>query len=174
MGPGNMEKLLSPDFGLMFWTILVFLLTVFVLGRAVWKPLIGALEDRERALKAEREAAEAARQAAEKLKADLEGDLAQIQQKAQEALAKAVQQGQKGREEIILAAQGEAKNLVEKGRRDLMGEKERLMGDLRREVADLSLLAAERLLKHSVDAKVQKEVLDDFYVELQKREGWQH
>jgi F-type H+-transporting ATPase subunit b len=117
-------------------------------------------------LRAEREAAEGARLSAERLKAELDQQLAQIQAKTQEALSQALQQGAKTRDEIIRAAQEEAKATLEKSRRQLEDEKERLIRELRKDVSDLSVRAAERLIGKSVDEGVQKKVMDDFFAEL--------
>ena len=163
-----MEKLLSPDIGLSIWTMITFLLLVFILSKTAWKPLISALEERESRLKAEREAAEAARRSAESLKEDLDRELARIQARVQEAMAAALRDGQKTKDGILKAAQEEAKVLLEKSRRQLEDEKERLIRELRGEVAGLSVLAAEKLLKATIDASAQKRLLEDFYRELEK------
>lgn len=163
-----MDKLLSPDIGLSIWTMITFLLLVFILSKTAWKPLITALEEREAGLKAEREAAEAARRSAESLKEDLDRQLARIQARTQEALAAALRDGQKTKDQILKAAQEEAKVLLEKSRRQLEDEKERLIRELRGEVAGLTVLAAEKLLKATIDASDQKRLLEDFYKELEK------
>ena len=163
-----MEKLLSPDIGLSIWTLIAFGLLVVVLGKAAWKPLIEALEEREHTIKAEREAAEAARKAAEELKASLDAELAKLAAKAQEAMAAALKEGSKAKDEIMKQAQEEARVLAEKTRRQLEDDKNRLVGELRKEVAGLSVLAAERLLKKAVDPGVQKKVLDEFMADLGK------
>jgi F-type H+-transporting ATPase subunit b len=166
-----MDTLLNPDIGLLLWTIISFLILVVLLKLFAWGPLLGAVEEREKRLKAERDAAEAARLSAEKLKAELDQQLAQIQAKTQEALNQAMQAGAKAREEIIHAAQTEAKAALEKNRRQLQDEKEKLVKELRSEVADLSVQAAEKMIKKSVDDKVQKDVLDTFFAELQTKES---
>jgi F-type H+-transporting ATPase subunit b len=166
-----MDTLLNPDIGLLIWTIISFLLLVALLRIFAWGPLLGAVEEREHRLQNEREAAEGARQAAEKLKAELDQQLALIQARTQEALSQAMQQGAKTRDEIVRAAQDEAKALLEKSRRQLEEEKERLVRELRKDVSELSVRAAERLIKKSVDAGVQKSVLDDFLGELGGKGG---
>jgi len=166
-----MEKLLSPDTGLMVWTIVTFLLTVMVLAKTAWKPLIGALEEREKRLKEEREAAEAARRSAERLKAELDVELARIEARAQEALHQGTLAGQKVRDEILRAAQEDAKAVLEKTRAQLEDEKDRLVRDLRKDVADLSVRAAERLLRRAMDPSAQQRLLDDFFMELEGRKG---
>ncbi len=163
-----MEKLLSPDIGLSIWTVIAFLLLVVVLGKAAWGPIIEALEEREHRLKAEREAAEAARKSAEELKAALDKELARIQLKAQEAIAQALKDGAKAKDDIVRQAQEEAKAIADKTRKALEDDKNRLVGELRREVAGLSVMAAEKLIRKSVDSGVQKSVLDDFLTDLGK------
>ncbi|MBI4056553.1 MAG: F0F1 ATP synthase subunit B [Elusimicrobia bacterium] len=163
-----MEKLLSPDIGLSIWTAVAFLLLVVILGKVAWKPIIQALEEREHALKAEREATEAARRSAEELKAVLDRELAKVQQRTQEMLAEAQKEGAAQRESVIRAAQEEAARLTEKTRAQLEGEKNRLVQDLRKEVAGLSTLAAEKILRKSIDASVQKTALDEFFRDLEK------
>ncbi|MBI4051283.1 MAG: F0F1 ATP synthase subunit B [Elusimicrobia bacterium] len=163
-----MEKLLSPDIGLSIWTAVTFLLLVLLLGRAAWRPLVQALEERERAMRTEREAAEAARKSAEEIKAQLDRELAQIQHKTQELLAQAQREGATQRDQVIRAAQEEALRMAEKTRIQLEEEKNRLVRELRNEVAGLSVLAAEKLLKKSMDPAVQKNALEDFFKDMGK------
>jgi len=163
-----MEKLLSPDIGLSVWTIITFLLLVLVLSKTAWKPLITALEEREGRIQAEREAAESARKAAQALKEDLDRELSRIAQRAQEALAQAMQQGHKTRDDILRAAQEEAKALLDKTRRQMEDDKDRLVKELRAQVAELSVLAAEKILRSSIDAAAQKRLLEEFFKEIEK------
>lgn len=163
-----MDKLLSPDIGLSIWTLFTFLLLVVILSKTAWKPLITALEQREQRIQSEKDAAEAARKAAESLKEDLERELARIAARTQEAIAEAARQGQKTKDELLRGAQDEAKSLLDKTRRQLEDEKERLVRELRAQVADLSVLAAERILKAAMDLPAQKRLLEDFFKDLEK------
>jgi len=126
-----MEALLRPDIGLMFWTIFIFVLLVALLGRFAWKPLLHSLEERERRLRAEREAAEQARSAAEKLKSELEGRLSIIKEEAQSAMEAAFSDGAKSRDAIIEEAKQQAVGMIERAKREMEAEKQRLMGDMR-------------------------------------------
>lgn len=160
-----MDQLFTPNIGLMIWTALTFLLLVAVLGRFGWKPLIRAIEEREETLRAEREAAEKARAEAQKIQEQLKVELSQIETRARELLSKAEKEGSHQRETIVKSAQEEAKRLLEKAQVQLEEEKSRLVLDLRREVSDLAVLAAEKLLRKSVDSTVQKGVLEEFFRE---------
>ena len=90
-----MEQLFTPHFGLMLWTIVTFLLLVFILGRFGWGPLIQGLKDREEFLLRQRKGAEEARLAAEELKKTYESQLVQAQRKVQEMVTQARAESEK-------------------------------------------------------------------------------
>lgn len=163
-----MEKLLQPDFGLMFWTIVTFLTMVFLLKTFAWGPLLRSVEERERRLKDDREAAEKARAEAQRIQADLEARLSALDAKSREVLAQAQRDAEALRARHSAEAKEEAERLMEKTRAGLEEEKRRLVGELRREVAALSVQIAEKLVRKTVDAGVRKTVLDQFFTELDK------
>lgn len=163
-----MDKLLNPDTGLMIWTIVTFLIMVFLLSKFAWGPLLHAVEEREERLKNEREAAEKARAEAQRIQADLESKLAAIDAKARETMAAAQKDAEALRARHSAEAKDEAEALMAKTRAGLEEEKRRLVGELRQEVAELSVQAAEKLVRKTVDAGVRKTVLDQFFQELDK------
>ncbi len=163
-----MDTLLNPDIGLVIWTIASFLILVTLLRVLAWKPLLGAVEAREARMREEREKAEAARKEAEKIQQNLEARLSGIEEDSKKTLAEAAQKGESLRAQIKKDAEAEAKNIMDKTRLQLNEEKRRLVGELRSEVASLSVLAAERLLRKSVDSGVQKTVMDRFFADLDK------
>jgi F-type H+-transporting ATPase subunit b len=166
-----MERLLQPDLGLMVWTVVTFLGLVFVLKATAWKPLLQALNDREAGIKRAIEDAQAAKATAEQLKAQYEKELAQGQEKAQALLAQAVAEAQKVRERLMKEAEEEAQRFTATTRRQLEEDKEKVVRDLRKEVAGLSILAAEKLIRHSMNAKAQDELLEGFFKDLDKQKG---
>ncbi len=165
-----MEKLLQPDTGLMIWTIVTFLIMVFLLKTFAWGPLLHSVEERERRLKEDREAAEKARSEAQKIQADLEAKLNALDAKSREVLAQAQKDAEALRAKPSAEAKEEAARLMEKTRAGLEEEKRRLVGELRQEVAKFSVQAAEKLVRKTVDAGVRKSVLDQFFVDLDKTE----
>ncbi len=163
-----MDTLLNPDIGLVIWTIASFLILVALLRVLAWKPLLGAVEAREARMREEREKAELARREAERIQNELNSKLTRIEEDSKKTLAEAVQKGESLRAQIKKDAEAEAKNIMDKTRLQLDEEKRRLVGELRSEVASLSVLAAERLLHKSVDSGVQKTVMDRFFADLEK------
>lgn len=166
-----MGTLLNPDTGLMIWTIVSFLILVSLLRVFAWGPLLASIDARENALREERERAERAREASEKIQKDLEARLAGASEEAKGIVSQASKDAEALRSRLKADAEHEAKGMIEKTRAQLEDEKNRLVGELRQEVASLSLSAAERLMKKSVDASVQKTVLNDFFAELEKEKA---
>jgi len=161
-----MDKLIVPDTGLMFWTIVTFLCLVVILKKAAWGPLLKAIDEREYRLKEDRLAAEKARAEAERIQKELEAHMSGVQAKSRELLAAAAKDGEALRARLKAEAEADARAIQEKTAAELVAEKNRLVGDLRREVASLSVMAAEKLMHKSVDDGVQKTVLEGFFKDL--------
>ncbi|MBI5630509.1 MAG: F0F1 ATP synthase subunit B [Elusimicrobia bacterium] len=163
-----MDKLLNPDTGLVVWTIVTFLCLVFILKKFAWGPLLASVEDREKRMKSDLEGAQAARAEAERIKNELDGQMANLQAKSREFLAQALKEGEGLKAQLKAAAEAESQKIKDKTMADLADEKQRLVRELRHEVSQLSVLAAERLLRQSVDDRVQKTVLESFFHDLEK------
>jgi F-type H+-transporting ATPase subunit b len=164
-----MDKLLNPDTGLLIWTIVTFLALVLILKVGAWGPLVHAIEEREARLKAERDAAENARAAAEKLQKEIEAQMADLGAKTRELLNQAQKDSDALRSKLKGEAESDSEKIRAKTMQELADEKERLVRELRKEIATLSVTAAERLLRKSVDEGVQKSVLEGFYKDLEAR-----
>lgn len=169
-----MENLLKPDLGLMIWTVVTFLIMVAVLKKVAWGPLLKTLDEREENIKAQVAAAEKGRAEMEKMKADYEAQLSQIEARAKALLAEAEQQGTAAREAILKEAQEQAHRIQEKTKLELAAERDRLVHDLRAQAGNLSVEIAERLIRKSVDKKVQEQVMEDFLKSLEAPSGKPH
>ena len=156
-----MDKLLQPDTGLMIWTVVTFVLLVLVLTKAAWKPILDGINTREQRIREDLDRAEKANADAAAMRARYETQLNEAQRSIQEMVQQARADGERTRAELVAAAKAEAERIVEKGRRDLSGETEKLRAELRNEVAGLSLQIAEKLLQRSLDKNVAAEVLND-------------
>lgn len=162
------DSLLDPHLGMTIWALGIFVLLVVVLKAVAWGPLLSAIEAREKFLKEEREAAEAAKKAAEDLKATLDKQNAEVQQRSKEALEQAKKDAEKFRQELMEGAKKDSDTLLEKSRKQLQDERDKLVLDLRAQVADLAVTGAERLLRKSIDGATQKKVMEEFLDEIEK------
>ncbi|MFN0116787.1 MAG: F0F1 ATP synthase subunit B [Elusimicrobiota bacterium] len=156
-----MEKLLQPDTGLMIWTIVTFGLLLLALTKFAWKPILDAINQREGKLKGDLDRAEKAQNEAELLRQKYETQLSEAQKTIQSMVTQAKADGEKVRIDLLHQAKEESEKLVERGRKELAGETDKLKTELRKEVAELSVSIAEKILKRSVDKKLQEDVLSE-------------
>lgn len=166
-----MDKLFTPEVGLMIWTALTFALLLLILGRFGWRPLIDSIKARERYLAEEREAAENARKEARRIQEDIEAQLAAMDGRAQEVLRKAAKEAETLRAKHSAEAQEEAKRLVAKARAEMDEERQRLVVQLRSEVAQLAVTAAEKLVHRTIDDGVRKSAMDQFFKDIEKEKA---
>lgn len=163
-----MEALIKPEFGLMFWTITCFVLLALLLSRTAWKPLMQAVEERERALKHDRNTAESARAEAEKIKAELEARLAELKAEIGRRMDEARLMAEKEQDVLIEEARKSAGVIVESARREIEAQKLEAARDLKNKVAELSVLAAERILLHQLDHRANTDLASRYLAEIEK------
>jgi len=163
-----MEALIKPEFGLMFWTIACFALLVLLLSRTAWKPLLQAVEERERAIKTDRSAAETARAEAEKLKADLDAQLAAMKAEIQGRMEEARLSAEKDKDLLIGEARAAAAVIVEASRKEIETQKQDAARELKTKVAELSVLAAEHIMMKQLDHRANTDLASKYLAELEK------
>ena len=145
--------LVTPDIGLIFWTTVSFVILYFILAKYAWKPILGAVNEREKSIKDALSAAEKAKEEMASLKSDNEKILneAKLQR---EALLK---EAREIKSKIISDAQNEAtekaNKLIEAAKTAIDNEKSAAMKELKNTVVDLSLYIAEKLLSKELDNK---------------------
>lgn len=166
-----MEALIRPESGLMFWTIFIFVLLVLILSKTAWKPLMKTVEERERALRSDREGAEKARREAEKLKAELDAGMASLKLDIESRLAEARAEGVRERDLIIEDARKSAALLIDSAKAELESQKNAMVKELKNKIAELSFLAAEKVLHKTIDQRTDKELVNRFLHELESRDA---
>lgn len=145
--------LVTPDIGLIFWTTVSFIILYFILAKYAWKPILGAVNDREKSIKDALSAAEKAKEEMANLKSDNEKILneAKLQREALLKDARDI------KSKIISDAQNEAtekaNKLIEAAKTAIDNEKSSAMKELKNTVVDLSLNIAEKLLSKELDNK---------------------
>jgi F-type H+-transporting ATPase subunit b len=161
---------LTVEGGLMFWTIVIFLLLLGVLKRFAWPAILGAVEAREQAL--ERQLAEAARdreQAAALLAEHqkLNGD---AKSQAHGIIVEARSVAEKDRALAIEKTRQEQEELLARARREIGAEQDRAVAELRREAVDISLAAATKLIEKRMDGDTDRKIVLDYLATLDERQ----
>ncbi|MBI4410554.1 MAG: F0F1 ATP synthase subunit B [Gemmatimonadetes bacterium] len=148
--------------GVMFWTVVIFLTLLVVLTRFAWRPILGALEARERRIQEILDAAAQDRVEAERLLEDQRRQLAEARQQAQQILAEGKQASERVRQELLERAKAEQEAMLARARQELTQEKERALEALRREAVDLSLAAASKLVERRLNAEEDRRLVRSF------------
>lgn len=162
-----MEDLLKPDYGVLVLTVCNFLLLVYLLKKFAWRPIIGALEKRENQIAQDKQTAADARKSAEELKKELDERLAQIAAQAAQKLEQAVQTGEAQKEQLLAQAKEQAQRLLEQAKTQIEVEKNKALADVRGEIADLSVLAASRIIQRQVKEDSADEIVARVLKEVQ-------
>lgn len=146
-------ELITPAIGLIFWTTLTFGILFFLLKKMAWKPILGAVEDREKSIKDALASAENARKEMQNLTADNERILKEARNDREELLKEARSMREQMIEEAKGEAQLEADKLIAKAKEDIENEKLAAISDLKSQVANLSIGIAEKLVKEELASK---------------------
>ncbi|MCX6138133.1 MAG: F0F1 ATP synthase subunit B [Ignavibacteriales bacterium] len=160
--------MLNVHSGLIIWTIITFVLLVLVLSKVAWKPLLRALHDRENSIREALRHADEARKEAEKVLAENRQAIAKANEETARLLREGRELAEQMKNEIVARAHESAKHTVEQAKDEIQREKEAALLQLRHQVADLAILAAEKILEESLDAARQKKIVDKVLQKLPK------
>lgn len=152
--------------GLMIWTLLAFVVAMIVLRKFAWPHISRILDERQQQINASIDAAERTRAEADAVLAEYRQRLADARVQADEIVAKAEQAGAVAKEEALAAARKQREELLEQTKRDIEAETRRAIQEIRREVADLTVLATEKVTRKALDADDQKRLVEDALAEL--------
>ena len=145
--------LVTPDIGLIFWTTISFAILYFILAKFAWKPILGAVNEREKSIKDALSAAEKAKEEMVNLKADNEKILKEAKIERETLLKEARDIKSKIIAEAEREATLKANKLIESAKIAIANEKAIAMKELKNTVVDLSLGIAEKLLSKELDNK---------------------
>jgi F-type H+-transporting ATPase subunit b len=157
---------LTVEFGLMFWTVVVFVLLLLILRKFAYPALIGAVEAREKALEEQLAEAERNRAEAEKLLAEHKKLLAEGRTAAHALLVEARTTAEKDRALAMEKTRLEQEELLARARRDILAEQERAIAELRREAVDLSLAAASKLIGERLTSETDRKLVEQYLASL--------
>ena len=142
--------------------IINFIIILFILARFVWNPLMNILDQRRQRIQDAFAEADQVKQEAANERARLQAQLAEERQRGAAQLADAARAGQQVREEIIAAAERERDGILTSARKEADGLREQALTDARRQIADLAILAAQRVVGGSLDETRQRQLVNDF------------
>lgn len=155
---------------LLITQIVNFAILLFLLQRFLYRPALNMLQERRERIREGLAEAERVRAEAEEQRKEYEEELAQQRQESQKRIQQAMQASEEAREEIIAEARKEAERIKEQAREEIEYERRQALEQLRTEVADLSILAAQKILDGAIDEQVQRDLIQSFIDEELEKE----
>lgn len=151
-----MPSFLTPDFGLLFWTLIAFLVVFAMLAKSAFPVITGMVEKRKRYID---ESLISARQANEKL-ANIKVECQTLLREAQMRQSEIIKEATETRNSIVsdakVKAQEEASRILEEARLQIMSETEKAQRELRSQVAELAVQIAEKILSRNLQRETEQ------------------
>jgi F-type H+-transporting ATPase subunit b len=150
----------------MIWTLVLFVFTMWVLSRLAFPRIQQALDRRANAIRENIEAAERQRKEADELLHEYRERLKEAREQADEIVARARRAAEAAEAEATAAGRDKREELVAAARRDIEAETRRSLERIRKEVADLTVLATEKVTRKTLDAEDQKRLVQEALEEV--------
>jgi F-type H+-transporting ATPase subunit b len=158
--------LISPNVGLMVWTLLLFALSMVILAKLAFPRITQALDKRQHAIEESIDEADRIRREADDLLAEYRERLTEARQQADEIIARARKAAETHERDIEAEAKERREKLMEQARRDIEVETRRAIQEIRREVADLTVMATEKVTRKVLSEEDQQRLVEEALSEI--------
>src|SRR5215211_8589433 len=163
-GGGNF--LVSPELGLMIWALLAFGITLWLLNKLAFPRIAEALDRRRQAIQDSIDAANRAKQEADELLEEYRARLREAREQAEDIVVRARRAAEKLAEETKVEASKQREEMLAAARRDIEHETRRALDELRREVADLTVMATEKITRKSLTEEDHRRLIEEALSEV--------
>jgi F-type H+-transporting ATPase subunit b len=152
----------KPEPGLIIWTLISFFLLLVLLKKLAYPQILKAMKTREETIARQLEEAEKTKAAAEQLLADYRRQLADARAEAQKLINEGRGLGESMRKEIIQKAQEESNLIVKRAQEEIELQKQKALLELREKVADLSIMAASKVINKSLNPEDHRRLVEEY------------
>lgn len=164
-------NLLAPKAGLMFWTLVIFLILFAVLSKFAFPPLFESVEARERALEEAIEGAKRDRAEAAELLAQQRALLEAGRADAQRFIAESRSTAEKMRTDMLAQTKAQQEEMLDAARRAIEAERVSAVAQLRKESVDLAIAGASRVIEQNLDSANNRRIVEQFLGSLEPSKG---
>jgi F-type H+-transporting ATPase subunit b len=158
--------LITPNIGLMVWTLVVFAISLFILVKAVFPRIAAALDQRQKAIDDSIDSAERSRNEADQMIVEYRERLREARQDAEEIVERARQAAAANEREARTESQARREQMLEQTRRDIEAETRRALAEILRDVVDLTVMATELVTRKVLTEDDQRRLVEDAISEL--------
>ena len=156
-----MNPLVQPDPGLFIWTILTFLILLFLLAKFAWNPLLAMLDKREETIRQSLDDAEKARLELEQLQKKSEEIIAQARSEAQTIVQEGKVITERLKDDVLNKAKDKSDEIVANAQKIIQAEKDRAIGEIKAEAVDISINIASKLIAKNLSKEDNKQLIED-------------
>lgn len=157
--------IVTPNPGTIFWMLIIFGIVLFILRKFAWRPILNALKEREESISNALNSAEEAKREVANLKADNDKIIAEARQEKNVILKEAKEMKDKIIAEAKEKAIQEAAKSIELAQQQIQSEKDAAINDIKKQVAELSVMIAEKVLRKELASKTEQEKMVDGLVD---------
>ena len=148
-----------------------FFLLLVVLRVFLYRPILDLLDRRAQRVREGLEAAEQSKERAAESEQEVARQLEEARRQGQALIAQAQEGATRIQEEARNQARREGELLLERARNEIQLERDQAIAELRRQFADLTVSAAEKVINQSLDRQAHRKLIDDVLAEATFREG---
>jgi F-type H+-transporting ATPase subunit b len=153
--------LIQPELGLSLWTLVTFLIVLFILRKYAFGRIAGLLDERREAVRQNLAAAENAREEAERLLDEYKAQLAASRHEASEILERARATASEQQRQLSEELSAERERGIAAAQQAIAAETQQSLDRIKSEIADLTLLATEKVLGHALNEQEQKRLVEE-------------
>lgn len=161
-------SLIDVNPGLIFWTVITFILLLLILRKVAWKPMLAALDERETAIKESLEKAEKAQEEAQKVLKENEAKLAKAEEESKKIIDQSRSYAEKLKEQMLEESRQQAKSMIDDATEEIDRKRDAAFNELKSQVAAIAVDAAEKILKENLDKDKNKKIVDSYINEINK------
>jgi F-type H+-transporting ATPase subunit b len=159
---GGGGSLLDVNPGLIIWTIITFLVLLIILRKVAWKPILTALDNREKEIEDSLNRAEQAKEEAQKILEENQASLAKVEEESKKIIDQRRAYAENLKEQMLKDSKGQAQKIIEDAGNEIERQKDAAFEELKNQIAEISVNAAEKIIKENLDAEKNKTIVNKY------------
>lgn len=165
---GGSVNLLEVNPGLIVWTIVTFIILLIILKKVAWKPILTALENREKEIADSLNRAEQAKADAQKILEENQASLARAEEESKKVIDQSRVYAENLKEQMLKDSKEQAQKIIDDATAEIERKKNAAFDELKNQIAEISVIAAEKIIKENLDANKNKKIVDKYLSEISK------
>jgi F-type H+-transporting ATPase subunit b len=161
-------SLLDVNPGLIVWTLITFILLLVILKKVAWKPILAALDNREKGIEESLNRAEKAKEEAQKILDENRASLSKAEEESKKIIDQSRSYADDLKDQMLKLSKEQAQKLIDDAAAEIERKKQSAFEELRNQIAEISVNAAEKIMKENIDAEKNKQLVTRYLKEISK------